>query len=279
MRARLLLNLVLFAAVAGLGLFFYFKPKSASPPEFALSQLQAHDVKRVEIERQNSALTLERRAENWHIVAPFQSRADPIKVQAILDIVSARSKQRLPAQDLARFDLDTPAARVTIDGRQFSYGTVNALTSEQYVATGDGVYLVPLRYGSSIPAQLNELAGRQVLSDDEVPVRFELPDLTVAQQEGRWITQPESNLTQDEINQWVQEWRMALASRSEPDAKAKGRQDIRIALKSGNTVTLKILQNEPELIVTRTDEDMRYYFPQGTGKRLLKPGKQSRAAN
>lgn len=274
MKAGWILNLVLFTAVAGLGLFFYFKPKSAGPPEFALSQLQAHEVKHVKIERQNAALALERRGENWYISAPFRSRADPIKVQAILDIVSAKSQQRLPAQELARFDLDKPSVRVALDGQNFSYGTVNTLTREQYVATGGSVYLVPLRYGSSIPAQLSDLAGRQLLADDEAPVRFELPALTVAQQNGKWITQPDLKLTQDELNQWVQEWRMALASRSEPEANTQSGQDIRIAMKGGKTVMLKLLQKQPQLVLARTDENMRYYFPGETGNHLLNPGKK-----
>lgn len=273
MKARLILNLALLAAVVGLGLFFYFKPKAGNPAEFPLSDLKVQEVTRVMIERQDGALTLERRGAVWYVTAPFQSRADPIKIQSILDIASAKSKQRLAARDLARFDLDQPPVRVTIDGRQFSYGAVNTLTREQYVATGDSVFLVPLHFGSAIPRRLSDLAARQVLADDEAPVRFEFPDLTVAQQDGKWVTRPELNLTQDEINQWVQEWRMALASRSEPDAKAKGKQDLKIALKDGKTMTFKILQKEPELVLARSDENMRYYFPQDTGKRLLNPGK------
>jgi len=49
------------------------------------------------------------------------------------------------------------------------------------------------------------------------------------------------------------------------------REEIRIQLKSGSTVTIGIIARAPELVLARSDEKLQYYFRPELAQRLLSP--------
>ena len=64
-------------------------------------------------------------------------------VERLLRIAESRSIARFPFTDPARFGLEPPDTRLTLDGETFSYGAINETTREQYVATRDTYGLTP----------------------------------------------------------------------------------------------------------------------------------------
>src|SRR5215471_1952621 len=110
---------LLAAAVAALGLFAYLKPGTA-PVEHALSSIGPTAARAIRVERPGQgAVVLEKRGEDWFLTSPLAAPADPFKVERLLAIAQAKSPVRLAATDLARFDLERPAARLMIDAQQF----------------------------------------------------------------------------------------------------------------------------------------------------------------
>lgn len=273
MKKSWLLNAALLILVVALGWFAYLKPRSDEPTSYALSTLKADQVRHVRLERGGSpAIAIEKKEDLWLITAPFTARADPFHLERLLAIVTARAAHRFAGTDLARFELDQPQARLTIDGQSFSFGTVSAVTREQYVLTGGTVYAIDPRYGGALPATAEQLIGRQLFAGNEAPVRFEDGDFSVAQNGGKWsVTPPVADLSQDDFNRWVDEWRQTAALRAEHHADKKTIGEIKVEFRDGRKLTLGILQREPELIISRPDEKVRYYFPSETARRLLTP--------
>jgi hypothetical protein len=267
------LNAALLAAVAALAAFIHFKSVKDAPAAHALSTLRAEGVRSVRIERRDApAILLEQKQGAWFIIAPFAARADGPRVRRLLEIVGARSAHKLPATELARFELEHPEARLTIDGQVFSFGLVNPVTRERYVMTGNAVYPVHLRYGSTLPAGAADLASRQLFAPEELPVRFAHGSYTVEQRDGKWtLSGAPHDLSQDDLIGWVEHWRMAAAARVAPLARAKPLAEIRIGLQDGGELTLAVLAREPELVLARSDEKLQYHFLAVAGKRLLSP--------
>ena len=153
------LNLALLAAVTALALFAYYKPPK-SEPEHKLSVIKAADAISIRIEiAGNPPIALARVAADWNLTAPLSARADSFQVQRLLEILEATSKDRYPATGLARYELNEPYARVTVNQQTFGFGAVNPMSREQYVLTQDGIYPVSLRYGD--PAAERRPATRQ----------------------------------------------------------------------------------------------------------------------
>jgi hypothetical protein len=268
-----LLNTALLIVVVALGGFIYLRPRSDEPVGYPLSTLQAGAAGKIRLERTGRApVTLERKDDLWFITAPFGAPAEPFQVQRLLSILDARASHRLAATDLARFDLDRPVARLTVDSQTFSFGAVNALTREQYVLTGNTVYPVELRYGAELPADAAQLVRRQLFARDEEPARFEFSNFTVASADGKWSVEPApADLSQDDVNRWVDDWRLASALHAEPYAGGKAVGAIKVEFKDGRKITLDILQREPELVLLRPDQNLQYSFFAETARRLLSP--------
>ena len=272
MKGRLWLNAALLAAVAALALFAYFKPQK-SEPEHRLSALKAADVRHIRIDVAGSPpLVLERTASDWKLTAPVAARADSFQTQRLLALLDATAKDRLPAAGLARFDLNEPYARVTVDQQTFSFGAVNQMSREQYVQTQDGVYLVPLRYGAALPKSALQLVSRQLFAADEAPVAFEFREFSLAQQDGKWVMAPAAaDMSQDDINRWIDEWRLATALGVQAADNRKPLTTIKVRLKNGSDLTLAVLQREPDLTLARSDQPFAYQFAAGIAQRLLAP--------
>jgi hypothetical protein len=273
MKRSLWLNALLLVAVAGLGLFVYLRPKSDAPAEHALSALKPEEVGSIRIEREGAAaVVLERKQDAWFLVAPLAARADDFAVQRLLAIVQAKAAHRLAATDLARFDLERPQARLIIGGQSFAFGMVSEVAREQYVLTGNAVYAVDPRYGMALPGNAAALISRRLLAPGEVPVRIEVSGFSVTQRDGRWVLAPApGESSQDDLNRWVDEWRLATALRVEPYAKGKIQGEIKLQLKNGGKLALGVLSREPELVVLRPDEKLQYHFVAEVAKRLLAP--------
>ena len=271
MRRRLLLNSFLFALVIALALFIYFKPQPVAAPELKLSTLMPAAAAEITLEKPGQpALTLRKKNSQWRIITPFQARADSAKVEGLLSILTASGTQRLEAAGLARFELDKPRLRLTINQQSFSFGMLNPLSHEQYIATQNAVYLISARYFAMASAPPGNLASKQLFATDEVPIGFQFGKSRLALTDGKWNVLPaQPNSSQDQLNQWADEWRHAASLAGTAYSGQASVAEFNIQLSNGKNILIKILQHEPELILLRSDENREYYFSAETAKRLL----------
>lgn len=279
MKAKIILNLVLVLAVAAVALFAIRGPKEKVDPGTRISQLQRDAVNRILIERKGAkAVRLEKSAGGWRILEPFTARADAGQVDRVLDVTGATARSQLPRENLARFDLDPPPLRVTLNDETFSFGQVNDLTYEQYVATADAVYLLAPFYGYGIPEDAGKLADRKLLAQDEVPVEFDFGNRRVVRDDkgqwtmsGNWPPRDAGTPTQDEFNRWADEWRVTYALSAEPAKSVGGGQRLMMRFKDGRTVAWRVLSLASGHGLVREDERMRYEVGTEAGRRLLDP--------
>ena len=282
------LNLAALAAVvAALSAWVYYRPDAQPSETYALSQLKAADVTRIRLERlaaaaepaahasspaagPATAIDLERRGEAWHITAPFVARADAFQIERLLSILEARSLGRFAPADLERYGLAQPQSRLTLNGQSFAFGAVNTATREQYVLTDGAVYAIALAQRTAIPRDPDALVSKALFAPHEAPVRIELPQLVAALEDGTWkFTPAREDLGADERNAWAERWRQALAVRAARHDGKPAEGEVKVELKDGGTLTFGILQREPELVLLRADEGIRYHFFAETAKRLL----------
>lgn len=279
MKSKVILNLLLVLAVTGLALFAILRPDKKNDVGTKLVELKREQVTKIGIEhRKGAPIQLEKRSDGWHVTAPFTSRADIGQVDRVLDLTSATARQKLPREDLARFDLDPPQAKVTLDNHAIAFGRINDITNEQYAATADAVYLVAPFYGYGIPADAGKLASRKLLAEDEIPVAFDFGGYQVVRDEkGRWSTagtvpgKPVAELSQDEFNRWADEWRVTYAVTAERYKSGAGKQRVTLRFKNGKSAIMQAADADAGFTLLRSDENMLYRFGAQTGKRLMNP--------
>jgi hypothetical protein len=263
--------LILSAVVAALAWLAWRTPSRDEAARATLSAVNPSNVTRIALRRAGDApVMLEKQGGHWWLTAPFRARADEFQVLRMLTILEARPTARLPAADRARFELDPPAAVLDIDGVPYAFGGINTVTREQYVLHGDAIHAVELRHGAALPAKPAALVRRALLGENELPVALELPAFTVRKQDGRWtLTPPSDRAGADELQRYVDQWRMASAAAAEPYGRRKPVAEIRITMADGSTVTMGVLQREPQLLLWRQDNGLQYSFSTAASRTLL----------
>lgn len=272
------LNLIMAVTITSLMVFLYFRPQSQNNPEYPIADRPAGMVQSVRIVKPQQEIALKRLNDHWYLTEPLHAWADDEKIAKILEILQAKSQQRFSQTGLERFGLERPNTLMDIDNLRLGFGGFAPTTNQQYVATGDHVYLIAPRYGLALPGSVNDLINSKLLAPDEIPVKFELPHFTAEFQDGNWrvtLQQDGKPVTADALADWIQRWQSAraaeliLAPQLKADFVATGL--LKISLQNGRQISLKIWQNGTSTILLRMSEGIGYQFPLDTSRLLLDP--------
>lgn len=276
MKTRWLLTLALALLALGLGLWVYLMPRSEDRSSFGISELAAHAVKRIRVERTGeSPIVLERTGESWRVAEPLRAAADLAEVNRLLAVLGARAPQRMVPIELARFDLDRPPLRLTFDNQSLDFGMVSAVGREQYVLTGDAIYVIDPKHTAHIPRAAIQFVSRQLLPGDAQIVGLQLPGFTLTQEAGAWrLSPPGGNASADDLGRFVERWRYARAQRVEPAGEGSAQGDVAVHLANGSITRFGIAQRGDVMILRDATSALDYLFPADAAQRLLtRPGR------
>lgn len=271
------LNLIMLVTVIGLAVFLYLKPQFQSEGDevFQISMRAPETVQTIRIIRQGQEIALERIAGEWHMVVPFSARADEKLVGRLLNVLSAHSRQRFPLRDAGSFNLDHPMIELYLDDDHFAFGGLAPVTNEQYLAINEQVYLVSPRYAVWVPVSPLDLVSPRLLSDDEIPVQFELQSLTVKKQNGTWHidSQRVDNPNNELLTRWVEKWRFTQTAELLTDLRnyANDQPAVKISLLDGREINFNVIENESGIVFYRLGEQVGYLFSEQKGRQLLDP--------
>ena len=288
MKSRWLVNVLLLLIVLGVGAFIKFRPQQeiVKATSYEVSSLKLSSFNNVSVEFPTKApIAFEKVDGYWYIAKPYKARADQMLVMRILSLVAAKSAQKFPATDLAQFGLDQPKLKLKFDDAEFVFGTFNPVTSEQYVAHDNPVYLLPVSYAESAQSPLEEYLDKTPFKPTEQKkiVGFDLSHLEHWEEvrlnvdliDGKWTASPaKAKPTQKEMNEWFDSlWRNISVQRVTsytPDRKVTY-PSFEVKLSDGHKVHFDKIQESPELLLGRPDEGMMYHVPPDIGFSLLNP--------
>jgi hypothetical protein len=206
-------------------------------------------------------------------------------VMRILSLVAAKSAQKFKSTDLAQFGLDQPKLKLKFDNEEFSFGMFNPVTSEQYVAFNNQVYLLPVSYAESAQSPLEEYLDKTPFKPTEQKKivgfdfsrleQWEDARLNVDLKDGKWTASPaKAKPTQNDMNEWFDSfWRNISVQRVEPYTPDRKMTypSFEVKLSDGRKVHFDKIQESPELLLGRPDEGMIYHVPPDIGFTLLNP--------
>lgn len=278
MKKRWLLNLALLAFIAALIVLVKLQPglPGASDEAAPMLQAQAVAVNTIRVARNGEDLRFERVGEEWRLTAPVRARAEVLRVDALLRMGTTPPQARFAASAdaLAQYGLERPQARVWLADAEIRIGAAHALNDLYYLGYGNEIFLMP---GAAVRPALQPMKmffSSHLLDDGRKPVAFNLPTFSVAQVDGVWtLTPANGEISNDQINQFVDEWRYARALSVTPYSGSRPRARVRVRYAAANaaseTLDIAILSRKPELVLYRPDEGLAYHFPAETGDRLL----------
>jgi hypothetical protein len=261
------------AGVIALGLFVWLKPPKTQALTHAVSSIKSADARAVRVLRKGKPLaTLEKRNTEWFMTEPVKAPADGFQVMRLLAILDAKSSLQYPPSDLVKFELSAPSAEIIVNDQRFAFGAINTVTREQYVLTQNWIYPMEVHFGAAVPADAAALLRRSVLAPGDMPNRFEFGSFAVLNDGKKWSAAPPAGeLSQDDYNRWVAQWREGSGLRTEIADARKPLGKISIVLKDGAKIVLNVVQTTPELVLRRADLGLQFIFTGDVGKIMISP--------
>ncbi|MCE9633634.1 MAG: DUF4340 domain-containing protein [Methylophilales bacterium] len=288
MKSRWILNLLLLLIVAGLGVYVYQRPAEVMKQEqnYNVANFDVGSVTHLRIEvPAKKALVFEKVNGRWMMVEPYQGRADELSVGRVLSVALATSAEKQPLTDAAQFGLDNPKMIVKADDKAFSFGMFNPVGGLQFVAHENQVFTLDSKYGESATVQPLEFMDKHPLAKDEVIAGFDFGALEQWEgtslnvdrsDDGKWKVSAASkympNPNQAEMNDWFVNWAELRADSVEPYMPSRQPNPfVLVKLKGGKVIKLVKMQESPELLLVREDEQKQYHFQQDVGFTILNP--------
>lgn len=274
---RLLLNLALLILVAGLAALV-FRPKHVPVPEgYAIASAGAADhVQQIRIERGNRpTLEFTRRDSVWRLSAPLKARANPLLMQALLELPHERSQHRYSAEglDLSRYGLKPPNATLFYGNLRVELGADNPVNQRRYALSAGKLYLIPDHLAGLTAGPAVNWISLSVLPPHARIQSLQLPGLSIhLRQPGGWTLAPKpAHRSADEIAALLRNWHQVMALRvtqaRRSDARDEG--EIRIVLSDGQTLRLLIVHKQPALVLRNPALSIDYHFPPSAAEKLL----------
>lgn len=279
MNKRLVINLVLAGVIIVLALVVMFEPgKQAVPDLPKITALKAEHVTHIAVERAGrDTLVFEKQADAaWRMTQPLALRANEFRVDALARAAQTGSHAQFPlaGRDLKQFELDAPIIKLTLNDQMIEFGSVNTLNNRRYVRVADTVHLI----GDDVFFRLNgDAAG--FISSALVPEHaqdlsaIKLPDRSLNRDasSAKWTVTPEvANLSPDEINTFLDEWRRAQALQVSAYSGTPSSETITLSFSGARPpLVYDVLRKTDGLILGNKAAGVQYQLTPEVAQRLL----------
>ena len=290
MKGRWIVNILMFALLIGGGIFALTINDKApeKSTQYEISNLKLSDFNEVNINFPGRAKTSFKLSKNgWKMVAPYQTRADEFYVYRILSLLAAKSSEKLSANDLGKYGLDQPRLKITFSNstlnEEFLFGTYNPITEDQYIFYNGDVFIINGGYSETASYQPLELIEkRPIAAYEEIEgfdfsrlEQWQVVGLKLAIKNNTWNASSDDLIvTQEDMRDWFELTWDSIPSKSLEFYKLDpriGHKSFDILLKGNKKVTFYRIQESPELLILRKDENLLYHFPGDLGFTMLNP--------
>ena len=290
MRGRWIVNILMFILLMG-GAIFALTINNKAPEkstQYEISNLKLSDFNEVNINFPSRAKTSFKLSKNgWKMITPYQTRADEFYVYRILSLLAAKSSEKLSSDDLGRYGLDQPRLKITFSSptlnEEFLFGNYNPITEDQYLFYSGNIFIISGGYSETASYEPLELIDKRPIAAYEEIEEFDFSRLEQWQEVGlklgvknnTWsVSGKDLIITQEGIRDWFELAWDSVPSKSLEFYKLDpriGHKSFDILLKGNKKITFYRIQESPELLLLRKDENLLYHFPGDLGFTMLNP--------
>ncbi len=275
---RALSNLLMLVLVLALVAVLLWGPDPAPPPRDArLGGPAPGEVERIAIVAAGrETVELRRGPGGWRIAAAREPPADALLVERLLALPASASHARYAAAelDLPGAGLQPPRLTVSLGGVEYRFGAQEPLNRYRYVQADGSVHLITDTLYHQLGGPPEGYADRRLLPEDRAIRGLRAGDWALAQRsDGAWhLDPPRAGVTADEVNRWVERWRLLRALGVERHREQNAAPAIELTLEGRpEPVRVLVLATEPELLLARPDLGLRYRLPTAQAAALLHP--------
>ena len=270
MKSRLFLNLLMVIMLGILiSIALLYQPQENA--EKKLTPLDINTIQSITIPRKKADIILHKQGEHWQMTSPYQMPAHDFRIKQLLKLSQLKSTKIYHANelDLKTFALDPPRARIQFNNTWIELGTSNPVSQQRYIKSGNRVLLAHDDNYPLINSQPSSFVSLLLLNKNTDIQAIILPDQQLQKQQQKWQLKPENkNISADDIQTFIQNWKMAQAFGVHAYMKRKQLGQVIIKTKNRELI-FEITDKKPWLILARPDLGIEYHLDESMGDKLL----------
>ena len=252
LRQRWILNLGLLVVIAVLLSLSLIGEEETTPIPLTLADSFAEPVKEIKILRAGKHdIHFQLKDDYWHMLEPYQARADGNLIDQILSITSLPAKKVAPLSDInpVDFGLDQAEASIVLNDKPVRFGNEQPVNQQRYIGLDDQLLLIADQYMMRLKAGSISYIDRHLLPQGSLPVSLVVNDESIDLQQ----QQDKSRAWQTIKANWI-----SLAA---DDYLPRGI-DIRIKLK-GETQEMHYVgeKRDADIVFTNMQSRLEYHMP------------------
>ena len=269
MKSRLLLNILMltvFSALIVIALFFTPDTNIEQP----LTSLNPTAINTIFIPRKNGDISLQKNNGQWKMLSPYQIPAHDFRIHHLFKLTQLKSNKIYKADqlDLKKFGLSPPRTRIRFNQTWFDFGKTNPITQQRYIKSGHNIILANDDTYALINSQPSSFVNLSLLPKGISLQSIKLPHTTLQLKNTRWETTPKQDISADEIQIFLQNWKHAQAFAVHAYLKRKQLGHIIIQSKNKN-INFEISDKSPWLILARPELGIEYHLSDNMLDKLL----------
>lgn len=274
MRRPLLINGFLLGLALLLGWLTWLSIEDQHKDEQTyLTGLIPDQINQIEINNSGPSFRLQREAEGWIMVEPYQVAADSKRIERLLEISRSVSTSRFQApQDLAEYGLKPPQAVLTLNQTRIEMGSTHPMNQRRYLRVGKQIHLIKDRFPHHLQARAENFVSPSLLPPGSRVMAIKTPQwqLTFAPSGKASLNPPIPDISNDALNGKRDEWRVALASKVMPITPGEDLGQIEIQLENEpQPINFGIGRSQTGTLLLRKDLGLAYLVSKDS--KLLDP--------
>lgn len=272
MRSRLILNILLFLLVAGLGAYLFYEPGEENEKPEPLTRLQPDTIDTITIVRHGlDEIRFVNEGGEWMMQAPYHLPAHPVRIRQLLQLSSQASHTQLPVKDidLSRFQLDEPQASVILNGTRIDFGDTHPLNENRYVRIDETVHLIDDSLFQQLRTSPAFYLDNRLFPGDREVIGINLPGLALQNFDGVWTTGAAGAESDVDAAQLAQSWkdvRAVTVQRYEP---AEPYGQVSFEFSEGEPLVFELVGDPTKPVLARTDLGIQYHLSGYDKERLF----------
>ena len=278
MKSRWITNFLLVMAIGILSLIAHYLPGVKKPADDVyLTTLKQDEINHIQIDRNFlPKLVFVKKDSTWFIDQQPHLPADPLQVNALTRLAeqTVTRSYAVTELDLAQVELASPEIRITLNQQQLAFGGIDPLEGLRYVRNGDRVNLIEDLYKNQLEAVYTRFIRRRLFAENEKIIAIKLPDFQANQTGGKWQLTPETTVSADKLQLFIETWQQASALNIQKiDLEQTTGESVSVTLAGQQQpVDFVIKTRETELILARPDYGIQYKLGNRGNEFLNLPG-------
>ena len=217
-------------------------------------------------------IAFEKENDHWMMQKPYVHAANPVRINSLLNLLSAHSYARfdLEGLELSRYDLDSPRASLVFNNTRIDFGSDNPLDKTRYVMVGRQVHLINDSLFQQLQAPATFYLDTRLLPPGTIITGLSYPEHQVTQVDQRWMVIPEMEAETQPIVDLISAWQSIDAVTLQPYIpREEAEQTITVAREQFGNIIFDIVSPLPKLILGRADIGIQYHIDQENARQLF----------